>query len=111
MQTWRLRFVLPIVAALVGCQDNRTTSLEKRVADLEQRMRLAEEKQATKTEAATQQESDFKGCVAKADAEYFAAVTRNGTKNRAGYSVPVPVMSSIESQKQHALEECRLLYR
>ena len=74
-------------------------------------MRLAEEKQA-KADAATQQEAAFKGCIAKADADFFAAVRSNGTKGRAGgYNVDVRVQGLLESAKQHAIEECKLLYR
>jgi hypothetical protein len=51
--------------ALMGCQDNRTTALEKRVADLESRVKLAEEKQAANAEAATQQEVAFKNCLTR----------------------------------------------
>ena len=114
MQTWRLRSVLPMVVAstaLMGCQDNRTTALEKRVADLESRVKLAEEKQAANAETVTQQEVAFKNCLTQANEDFLAAVRNNGTKNRFGYAVDVRVQSILESAKQHKIEECKLLYR
>jgi len=95
----------------MGCQANRTTALEKRVADLESRVKLAEEKQAANAETVTQQEVAFKNCLTQANEDFLAAVRNNGTKNRFGYAVDVRVQSILESAKQHKIEECKLLYR
>ena len=70
----------------MGCQDNRTTALEKRVADLELRVKLAEEKQAANAEAATQQEVAFKNCLTQANEDFLAAVMRLSNQLLSSYT-------------------------
>jgi hypothetical protein len=105
------RWAFLLLFALAGCQDNRVTTLEKRVDHLEQTVR---ELQADRTKASdddSARRAKLERCVADADAAFQTDMVSNGTKQRNGsYNVPVPILEQMERKKQGRVEECRLLY-
>jgi hypothetical protein len=107
--------IVPISAfalGLAGCQDNRVPTLEKRIADLESKVKTIGENQQAKVDAASTNEARFKQCVYGADDEFDNALRLNGTKNPNGsYAVPTSSLQQLQRQKQNKLEECKLLYK
>jgi hypothetical protein len=104
--------MLAVVIGCGGCQGSRVTALEKRVSELELKVKYLEAAQAKSADARSQQEEEFRSCVVEANDDYHSAIRGNGTKNgAASYSVSLPVLQEIERQKQAKLEECKLLYR
>jgi len=105
-------FLLAMVIALSACKDDRVSKHEKRISELEAKVKRLQEKQQQDADAASAKEAQFKECVDQADIDYHAAVRGNGTKNgSSSYSVDLRVMQTIERQKESKLEECKLLYR
>jgi hypothetical protein len=105
-------FVLVVALGLSACNDNRVPSLEKRVSDLETRMKTIEESQKAKADTDATNEARFKQCVYSADDEFNSGLRLNGTKNANGsYAVPTPALQQMQRQKENKYEERKLLYR
>ena len=101
-----------LVFVLIGCQDNRVPTLDKRIADLESKVKTLEEKQQAKADADSTNESRFKQCVYSADDEFDNGLRLNGTKNANGsYALATTSLQQLQRQKQNKLEECKLLYK
>ncbi|SRR6266702_1925653 len=101
-----------LTLGLCACQDQRLPTLEKRVADLESKVKTLEGMQKEKSDSVSQNQADFRDCVHAADDDFMQAVRSNGTKNgRGSYSVETQALREIERQKQSKLEECKLLYK
>ena len=87
-------------------------SLEKRVSDLETKIKTIEDTQKEKAQEDATKEARFKQCVYSADDDYDAGLRLNGTKNKNGsYAVPTASLAELQRQKQNKLEECKLLYK
>lgn len=100
------------MVGLCACQDK---SLEKRVADLETKVKALDDEhneRAVRDAEDVAKQSKFEGCVARANDDYLAKIRSNGTKSsKGGYNVDVRVEQAIERTKQNKLEECKLLYK
>jgi hypothetical protein len=111
------RVIIPLVSivvffALAGCQDNRVPPLEKRITELETKVKNLEDLQEARANADSIKETDFKQCVYRADDEFDHALRMNGSKNSDGsYAVPTSTLQQIQRQKESKLEECKLLYK
>ena len=104
-------WMLCLSFGLVACQDDRVTSLEHRVEKLEQSVQQLQTEKNKLAEDDAARHAKLESCVADANAEFQRNVANNGTKSRNGtYSVPVPVLTEMQRQKQSKIEECRLLY-
>jgi hypothetical protein len=103
--------VFLLLFPLVGCQDNRVNTLEKRVDQLEQ---TVHQLQADRTKVAdddSARRAKLESCVAEANTTFQTDMVSNGTKQRNGsYNVPVPILEQMQRKKQGKIEECRLLY-
>ncbi len=96
---------------LAGCQDNRVTTLEKRVDHLEQTVHQLEADRTKAADDDSVRRAKLESCVADANAAFQTDMVNNGTKQRNGsYNVSVPVLEQMQRQKQSKIEECRLLY-
>jgi hypothetical protein len=110
------RMILLPIAALViilaGCQDERVPALEKRIADVEAKMKTVEDKQQAKIDADSINEVNFKECVRSADDDYNSTLRLNGTKNSNGsIAIATSSLQQLQRQKQSKLEECKILYK
>jgi hypothetical protein len=106
--------LVPIAALfiLTGCQDERVPPLEKRIAELETKVKHLEELQEAKASADSIKEADFRDCVSRADNEFDHSLRMNGAKNSDGsYAVATSTLEQIRRQKESKLEECKLLYK
>ena len=107
----QIGMLLSATVASIGCQDSRVPALEQRVVQLEQRIQQLESERTKSAGDESERRAKLQGCVEEANATYNQLVSRNGTKTRAGgYSVPVAVLSQMESQRRSGIDECRLLY-
>jgi NADP-dependent 3-hydroxy acid dehydrogenase YdfG len=108
MRSWS-PFLLLI--PLAGCQDNRVTTLEKRVDRLEQTVHQLEADKTKTVDDDVARRAKLESCVADANAAFQTDMVSNGTRQRNGsYNVSVPVLEQMERRKQTKVEECRLLY-
>ena len=106
--------LVPIVAflTLIGCQDDRVPPLEKRIAELETKVKHLEDLQEARANTDSIKEAGFKECLARADDEFDHALRMNGKKSSDGsYAVPTSILEQIQRQKEGKLEECKLLYK
>jgi hypothetical protein len=106
--------LVPIVTVLIltGCQDDRVPPLEKRIAELETKVKNLEELQEARASANSIKEADFRDCVSRADDAFDHSLRMNGTKSSDGsYAVPTSILEQIQRQKEGKLEECKLLYK
>ena len=108
---------LPLVAIisfliLIGCQDERVPPLEKRIAELETKVKHLEDLQEARASADSIKEADFRECVSRADDAFDHSLRMNGTRSSDGsYAVPTSTLEQIQRQKEGKLEECKLLYK
>jgi hypothetical protein len=100
------RFIFALTSAiafltLTGCLDDRVLALEKYAAELEIRVKLLEEAQKAKADAASAKDDRFEQCVQKADDQFDSGLRMNGTKNKDGsYAVPTSTLQQIQRQKE-----------
>lgn len=107
-----LTALLPLILVLSACTDDRVPALEKRVSDLETRLKNIEDNQNAKEKADASSEARFKQCIYDADDDFNVNLRNNGTKNgRGGYSVPTTILEQMQRQKQSKYEECKMLYK
>jgi len=107
------RLTLLVVAfSLCACNDNHVAADEKRIADLEAKVKSLEQAQQAKASADAESAARFKQCASDADDAFTNAIHLNGTRNRDGsYAVPTSSLEQMQRQKRDRLEECRLLYK
>jgi hypothetical protein len=88
--------LLVVVFGMCGCQDRQVSTLEKRITDLEIKVKALEEKQKERADEASVKEAEFKDCVENADRDYMQDVRSNGTKNANGsYAVDLRVEQQL----------------
>jgi hypothetical protein len=105
-------FLFVAALGLSACQDNRVPSLEKRVSDLETKMKAIEDDKKARADADAINESSFKQCIFSADEEFSKSIHLNGSKNANGsYAVPTATLQQMNRQKETKYEECKLLYK
>jgi hypothetical protein len=104
--------VLIFAVLTVGCQDSRVPALEQRIGHLEQTVQQLQSERDKSANDRADKIAKLERCVTDANAEFKLNIESNGTKNRdgTGYSVPVPILTEMQRQKQSQIEECRLLY-
>lgn len=103
--------LMAAIVSLSGCRDERVTSLEKRVENLEQAFQKLEAQQNKSADEDAARRAKLESCVSEANAEFQSSAGRNGTRQaNSTYNIPLPLLEQMQRQRQAKIEECRLLY-
>jgi outer membrane murein-binding lipoprotein Lpp len=100
-----------LLCMVAGCQDSHVPALEQRVKQLETQVKELEAERTKASEDDAARRAKLESCVADANAEFDASMSRYGTKLKNGtYNVPTPIVEQMQRQRQAKFEQCRLLY-